>query len=1003
MVRSLIVFSSLVSVAVTAQESAAPPAGEGIVEQIIVTATRREESVTDVPLAVSAYDAERIELSRITDIMELMRVAPSFHVASGQAESVGVTARIRGVGTNSDNPGLESSVGMYVDGVYRNRATVGFTELGAIERIEVLRGPQGTLFGRNSSAGVVSIITALPDPDGSGYADISIGSYGTNRVEAGVSGGIGQDASARLDAVFFQRDGFLDDLNYDRSFNDRDRTFVRGQLVFEPSDTVRLRLIGDYSDRDEICCAAVGLIAGPTAPAVHQIAQLQTQNPNTVGIAFDPYARGATVTETSGYFQSVKEGGISLEVDADLPFARLVSVTAKRDWDTAREMDIDFSAMDMGERPLGQYKLGFETFSQELRLNGQSGPLDWLVGAYFADEYLPYEDALDFGFGYSFYANGIARQAAAGIGAGFDVFRSSLELDPKFARLKAGADRSALGAAELSGQLAGLSGGLTQLSATLASFAPHLPPGFPVPMVPTLPAAPTLSAMLPSFPGFAFSDWPGYEGIAGANLYGHGARDAYEQESQSWALFTHNTLELRNDFELTLGLRYTVEDKSMTANLRSTDQVCLPFSQQFIGSLKSPPEHYVASLGAYAQGVRAYADELQALSLPTAELQAFAGQLGQLAGLLPPELAGMLPPEQLQQVGALVQGVAQFQEQLPVIASGFRTGADELLLGLPELAAGVAAGYEGFLMDPQMVEGLGAIAALGCNPFADPTRDGTYVGDLDEDEATGTLRLSRSIGDHLIYGGYSRGYKAGGFNMDRSGLNSPILTSLVGTPVFPSIDQWIFLPETVDTYEVGAKISLDNWRGLLDVSLFHEDFEGYQLTAFTGFAFEALNVPEVISKGVEIEARGVVNNNVEIFGGLTYADVRFGSGPEHGFRAGRQLTHAPKITGVGGVTVRFPLGPLAGAFHVDARYTGEHNTGANLDPMKLQDAYTVVNARLIFRSAGGVNPWTVDFWGQNITDEDYAITIFDAPLQTGTYNAFLGDPQVYGVSIRYDF
>ncbi|MDD9997677.1 MAG: TonB-dependent receptor [Rhodospirillaceae bacterium] len=992
MMRSLVLFSGLAAVAATAQESTdqASSGDELVIEQIIVTATRREESVTDVPLAVSAYDADRIELSRVTDIMELMRVAPSFHVASGQAESVGVTARIRGVGTNSDNPGLESSVGMYVDGVYRNRATVGLTELGAIERIEVLRGPQGTLFGRNSSAGVVSIITALPDPDGSGYADISIGSYGSNRVEAGVSGGIGQDASARLDAVFFQRDGFLEDLNYDRSFNNRDRTFIRGQVVFEPSDTVRMRLIGDYTDRDENCCAAVGLIEGPTAAAVHQIAQLQTRNPNTVGIAFDPYARGATVTETSGYYQSVKEGGVSLEIDADLPFARLVSVTATRDWETAREMDIDFSAMDMGERPHGEYKLGFETLTQEIRLNGQNGPLDWLVGAYYADEYLPYQDALDFGFGYSFYANGIAQQAAAGIGAGFDGFRQLAQIDA----LEAGAAGIALGAQQLSGGLAGLSAGLSQLSQALAPFAPLLPPGFPLPMVPTIPMAPTLSAMLPSYPGFAYSDWPGYEGIAGANLYGHGARDSYEQESRSWALFTHNTVELQNDFELTLGLRYTVEDKSMTANLRSTDQVCLPFSQQFLGSLQST-QGYFAGVGAYAHGLGAYTAELQQLKVPTAELQAFAGQLGQLAGALPPELAAMLPPGLNQQLGGLVQGAAQLEQAV----QGIQAGAAQLLPGLPQ----VVAGGEQLLTDPALVEGLGAIVALGCNPFADPTRDGTYVGDLDEDEATGTLRLSRSIGDHLVYGGYSRGYKAGGFNMDRSGLNSPILTSLTGTPLYPSIEGWIFLPETVDTYEIGAKFSLDDWRGLLDISLFHEDFEGYQLTAFTGFAFEALNVPEVISKGVEIEARGVVNNTVEIFGGLTYADVRFGSGPEHDFRAGRQLTHAPKVTGVGGVTLRFPLGPLSGAFHIDARYTGDHNTGANLDPLKHQEAYTVVNARLILRSASGMNPWTVDFWGQNITGEDYAITIFDAPLQTGTYDAFLGDPQLYGVSIRYDF
>ena len=940
MMRSLVLFSALAAVAATAQESGAPPAGEAVIEQIIVTATRREESVIDVPLAVSAYDAERIELSRVTDIMELMRIAPSFHVATGQAESVGVTARIRGVGTNSDNPGLESSVGMYVDGVYRNRATVGFTELGAIERIEVLRGPQGTLFGRNSSAGVVSIITALPDPEGSGYADISIGSYGTNRVEAGVSGGIGGEASGRLDAVLFERDGFLDDANYDRRYNDRNRIFVRGQVVFEPTDDVRVRLIGDYTDRDENCCAAVGLFNGPTAPAVDQIAKLQTQNPATVGIAFDPYARQATVTETSSYFQSVKEGGVSLEVDAELPLGRLVSVTAVRDWETERGMDIDFSTMDLGERPYGQFTLGFETLSQEFRLNGQSGPLDWLVGAYYADESLPYQDALDYGIGYSPYANGFAAQAAAGIGAAFG-------------QLSAGIPLLEGGAAALAQSAAGLAAGL-------APFAPFLPPGF---------AAPTLSAMLPPYPGFPFDPWPGYERLSGGAFTGPGARDVYQQESQSWALFTHNSVELQNDFELTLGLRYTVEDKSMTADLASMDQVCLPFSQQVFGYLQSA-QAYLGGVGAYAQGLQTYAQELGE----------FANQLGQAAAALPPPLA--------QGAAQLGQGAAQIQ-----------AGAAELLPGL----SGVVAGGQAILTNPDVIEGLGVITGLGCNPFTDPTRDGHYSSVLDENEVTGTLRLSRNIGDHLLYGGYARGYKAGGFNMDRTGLTSPILTALAGAPAQPDIDQWMFLPETVDSFEIGGKFSLDDWRGLLDISLFQEDFEGYQLTAFTGFAFEAFNIPEVTSRGIEIEARGTINDTVDVFGGVTYADVRFGDGPEHGHRAGQQLTHAPRVTGVGGVTLRFPLGPLAGAFHVDARYTGEHNTGANLDPMKLQEPYTVVNARLILTAAGGPSPWTVDFWGQNLTDEEFAVTIFDAPLQTGTYNAFLGDPQVYGVSLRYDF
>ena len=939
MMRKFVVFSGLVAVAATAQESTAPAVENPVIGQIIVTATRREASVTDVPLAVSAYGAERLELSRVTDIMELMRIAPSFHIAGGQAESVGVTARIRGVGTNSDNPGFESSVGMYIDGVYRNRATVGLTELGAIERVEVLRGPQGTLFGRNSSAGVVSITIAPPDPDGTGYADLSFGSYGASRVEAGISGALGQNAAARLDAVWFERDGLMDDINYDRSFNNRDRRFIRGQIEFEPSDTVRVRVVGDYTDRDENCCAAVGLIAGPTTPAVNQIAQLLTGDPSTVGTTFDPYAREAAVTKTSGYDQSVEEGGISLEIDADLPAFRLVSVTATRDWETARQMDIDFSAMDLGERPEGGSRMGFETFTQEIRLNGQNGPLDWLVGAYYSDEFLPYTDTLVFGPGYGVYADGVATEVASSIGPAFGQLAASLP------PLDAGARLVAEGAAGFA-----------------AGIAPHaalLPPGLDVP---------TLGAALPMYPGFPYSPWPGYERVSGASFLGSRAEDSYEQDSQSLALFTHNSLALPNDFDMTIGLRYTSEEKAMVANLDSTEQVCARFGQRFLGDLQAQ-QAYLGGVGAYAQELQAY----------LTDLNGFVAGLQQAAPLLPPQLAPLLA-------------------QLEHGAAGIQGGAAQLLPGL----SSVISGGQTILSNPDVQNGFGMIGAFGCSPFADSTKNGRYAGGIDENEVSGTLRLSRSVGDHLLYGGYARGYKAGGFNMDRSGLTSRVLTALTGAPVAPSIDQWAFNAETVDSFEIGGKFSLDGWRGMLDVSLFHEAFQDYQLTAFRGFAFEALNVPEVVSEGVEIEARGVVNSVLEIFGGLTYADVRFGDGPEHGFRAGQQLTHAPKVTGVGGITLRFPLGPLAGRFHIDARYTGEHNTGADLDAQKLQDAYTMVNARLTL-SGMGSESWTLDFWGQNVTDAEYAMTIFDAPLQTGTYNAFLGDPPVYGVSVRYEF
>ena len=941
--RAVFLFLSLaIAAPLAAQDEGSPTGTEGLVlEEIIVTATRRERSIMEVPLAVSAYGAEQIELSGVTDIYHLMRIAPSLILNTGQGETVGATARIRGIGTNSDNPGFEPAVGLYVDGVYRNRAGVGYNELGAVERVEILRGPQGTLFGRNTSAGVVSIITADPDPDGSAYADISIGSYDATRVEAGVSGGdSGSGLSARLDGVWHERDGFLEDANDDRTYNNRDRLFLRGQLMYEPNADTSFRVIADHTTREEVCCAAVGLVRGPTADVIQGVAVLQTRNPAVVGIAFDPYDRKATVSPSSSYHQAAEESGISLEINADTQLGRITSITALRDWQTERGMDIDFSVIDIAERPYGESATGFETFTQEIRLNGEAGPLDWLVGAFYADEKLNYTDVLEFGASYSPYANAIGGRIAAGVGA---------ELTPLGAgarELEAGAALAAAGAA-----------------AFAAGLAPFLPPGF---------AVPQLSATLPSLPSFPFHPWPSYEHLAQGAFYGNGSRDDFEQNSKSWALFSHNSIALANDFELTVGLRYTSEDKSLNANLKSSDQVCRPFSQQVLGYLQSM-QAYLGGVQAYAGGVNQY-------------LQQLDGFVEQATQAIP---------------------VPAFQAQVTQGAARVKAGAQLLLPGATELLQGGQAA----LTNPALRGAIGQMTALACIPFVDPSLNGVYTGAQDESEMSGTVRLSRQVGDYLVYGGYARGYKAGGFNMDRTGLISPILTLLTtGTANVPGVHEWVFYPETVDAFEVGTKFEFENRRATMDVNLFHEKFEGFQLTTFTGLAFEALNIPEVISRGIEIEARGMVIGGVEMFGGVTYADVRYGEGPEYGVRSGQQMTHAPKWTGVAGATMRFPIGTLEGAFHVDARYTSEHNTGSDLDIEKQQDAFTVVNARLML-SCAGTPRWTVDLWARNLLDEDYFVTAFDAPLQgsgtgpgsTQSFNAFLGNPREYGVSFRYEF
>ena len=226
------------------------------VSDIVVTAQGRAQALADVPVAISAVSAETLQNSGANDISQLNQLAPSLLVSSTGSEANG-SARIRGIGTVGDNPGLESSVAVFVDGVYRSRSGIGLTELGEIDRVEVLRGPQGTLGGRNSSAGLISIVSKAPSFQGfTGGAEATYGNYNFYRVAGNLNLPLGETIAARVDGVYVKRDGFYRDYTNNTDVNDRDRYFVRGQLRFEPSADISFRLIGDYTKRDEKCCAA---------------------------------------------------------------------------------------------------------------------------------------------------------------------------------------------------------------------------------------------------------------------------------------------------------------------------------------------------------------------------------------------------------------------------------------------------------------------------------------------------------------------------------------------------------------------------------------------------------------------------------------------------------------------------------------------------------------------------------------------------------------------------
>jgi iron complex outermembrane recepter protein len=368
---------------------------------IVITATRRNQALSDVPMAVSAVTAENLRNTGATDIRQLNQVAPSLLVSSTSSESGAAVARIRGVGTVGDNPGLEGSVGIFIDGVYRSRAGVGLTELGPLDRIEVLRGPQGTLFGRNTSAGLISIITAKPRFTPEVEGQIDVGNYSMRRFQGSVTGPLSDTIAARLDGVYLKRDGFLKDVISGRRINDRDRWLLRGQVLFQPNDNLSFRLIGDYSKLNEECCGATFLPAQDYTSAGPQPSTIAAIERGLGGIINDDtFSRRVSITPGRDYDSRVKDYGLSGELVYDFGAAELTSITAYRYNKYIRGQDADFNNLDILYRPSdGNSFNRFKTFTQELRLQGNAwnNRLDWLIGGYYANEKLAVDDNLTYG------------------------------------------------------------------------------------------------------------------------------------------------------------------------------------------------------------------------------------------------------------------------------------------------------------------------------------------------------------------------------------------------------------------------------------------------------------------------------------------------------------------------------------------------------------------------------------------------------------------------------
>ena len=704
-----------------------------------------------------------------------------------------------------------------------------------------------------------------------------------------------------------QRDGFYRVVNAangtESRVNDRDRYFLRGQISYEPSDTLEVRLIGDYTKRDESCCGAVyvetreAFDPTPGAPGDftnrdgNRVVDILRSLGGILPSQGNPFNRQIAVTPGRTYRNETEDYGGSAQVDLSLGALSLTSITAYREYKAGGAADIDYGNVDITYRADdGNAFRQFKTFSQELRLQGSAfnDRIDFLFGGYYAHEKLRVGDNAKFGTQYGPFA---ACRVVAGSGA---AGTPAILQNPAAPGCLSPTGRAALGA---------------QLGAGAALI---------------LPAIDRLSTL--------------------RNL--GDVSTLYKQTSENYAFFTHNIVKITDQLSLTLGARYTNENKDFDADFNNNNTVC-PAQQAALAPVFTTPA-----------------------------------------------LAGLIPT-------------------------------------------------------------AGAIITLTCTGNSSSALNALDIkSSRKEDEWTGTGILSyKPNDDFLIYASYSKGYKAGGFNLDRSDL---------GSAIFPRSNadaaNLQFAAEKVDAYEVGAKFSARGFT--LNAAIFRQEFQDFQLNTFNGTVFIVQNVnscktdlagadrdpsaatgrcapgdsrPGVISQGVEVEATLSPARYLAITAGLTYADTRYrrnliGSSqgePLDPFLfnlPGKNLSNAPEavVTASLGYTPELGSSGLSGLFYVDTRLTSDFNTGSDLFPEKIQDSFALVNARIGLR--GPDERWAVELWAQNLFDVNYQQVAFNAPFQgansraqvqqfgapgfasaTQIFTSFLAEPRTYGITLRGRF
>ncbi|GGZ13192.1 TonB-dependent receptor [Novosphingobium colocasiae] len=378
---SALALAAALGVTQTAHAQSATPqaggeaAGSG---EIIVTAQRKAESISKVPLSITALGNDALETKQVTEMKDLQFASPG--IRAGQQQGV-TRIFIRGIGLTSFSAGADPSVAFYADGVYVGRPTAQASSFYDVERIEVLRGPQGTLYGRNATGGAVNVISRAPTRELSGYANLTYGNYDLKEFEGGISGPLteGGDLRARVSGHVIDRDGYGYDFGMNHDFNDAKSQSVRTQLQYENGNGTDIRLIGEYHHENDYNNGTTSFGAYPGYELQGVVGTVDPDGNELKGIA----VTGGQDTATALVGKTnVREGwAVTLNANFDISDRlHFNSITGFRKWDRYNGSNSDGTSAGLGNT---YYNEKSKQFSQELVLNWSAGPLDLVAGTSF--------------------------------------------------------------------------------------------------------------------------------------------------------------------------------------------------------------------------------------------------------------------------------------------------------------------------------------------------------------------------------------------------------------------------------------------------------------------------------------------------------------------------------------------------------------------------------------------------------------------------------------------